>query len=103
MAPISPSSSTGSLKRPSDSQSDDERMVEHTSKRRRVEPALPRTPPPEEESFVGNAIKETLFDDDPRRLLSRSVALVLQHVGFDGATKEALEAFCAEVETCQYS
>lgn len=98
MAPISPSSSTGSLKR----HSDDDTVDEHMSKKRRVEPTLPRTPPPEE-PFIHNTMKDTLFDDDPRQLLSRSVALVLQHVGFDGATKEALEAFCSEVETCQYS
>ncbi len=40
------------------------------------------------------------FDDDPHRLLLRSIALALEHVGFEGASPEALEAFCAEAETC---
>ena len=44
-----------------------------------------------------------MFDDDPHQLLLRSVALALEHVGFTGASQEALEAMCAEVETCEYS
>ena len=71
------------------------------SKRRRIEPTLPQTPPPEK-PFNLNYTKGPLFDDDPRQLLLRSVALILQHVGFEGASKEALEALCGEVETCQY-
>jgi len=99
MAPISPSSiiSPSSLKRSSPSYSNDEVVDGPTSKRRRVESILPQTPPPEK-PFIHNTTRARLFDDDPRHLLSRSVALILQHVGFDGATKEALEALCAEVE-----
>lgn len=41
-----------------------------------------------------------MFDDDPRQLLLRSIAIALQHVGFDGGTAEAMEGFVAEVETC---
>jgi transcription initiation factor TFIID subunit 8 len=41
-----------------------------------------------------------LFDEKPRTLLSRAIALALEHVGFEGATREALEAMCEEVETC---
>jgi hypothetical protein len=37
-----------------------------------------------------------LFADEPTELLERSVALALNHVGFDGATKEALSAFCSQ-------
>lgn len=32
--------------------------------------------------------------------LKRSIALALQHVGFDGATPEAMESYAATVETC---
>lgn len=46
-------------------------------------------------------VNTRLFDDDPRRLLERSVALVLDHIGFDSASKEAMEALCCEVDTCK--
>jgi hypothetical protein len=42
----------------------------------------------------------SMFDDDPHRLLLRSVALTLEHVGFTAASPEALEAMCAEADTC---
>src|SRR5206468_106042 len=92
MAPISPSSiSPPSLKRPSPPQSDDDVSEEPSSKRRRIEPVLPRTPPAEE-PFIPNIVKAPFFDDDPHHLLRRSIAMILKHVGFDSASKEALEA-----------
>ncbi|KFY27538.1 hypothetical protein V493_03434 [Pseudogymnoascus sp. VKM F-4281 (FW-2241)] len=36
------------------------------------------------------------FADEPQYLLERSAALILNHVGFDGASKEALESICAQ-------
>lgn len=68
------------------------------NKRRRVESLTPQTPPPDQ-AFVQNITTAHLFDDDPQQLLQRSVALALQHVGFDGASKEAMVAMCSEVET----
>lgn len=58
---------------------------------------MPDTPPPDEQ-FDARAHNITMFDDDPHKLLSRSVALALEHVGFSGASPEALEAFCSEVD-----
>lgn len=43
------------------------------------------------------------FDDDYAIQIRRSIALALQHVGFDGATKEAMESFAAEVDSCTIS
>ncbi|OBT86090.1 hypothetical protein VE02_05714 [Pseudogymnoascus sp. 03VT05] len=37
-----------------------------------------------------------LFAEEPQYLLERSAALILNHVGFDGASKEALEGICAQ-------
>jgi hypothetical protein len=36
------------------------------------------------------------------QLLQRSAALVLHHVGFDSASKEALESLCAQASACMY-
>jgi transcription initiation factor TFIID subunit 8 len=95
MAPTSPS------KRSTPSDSEDGPVEEPTSKRRRGENDLPVTPPPEDEVKV-NKPKVTTFEDDPHQLLERSIALALQHVGFHAASKEAMQAFCSEVETCQF-
>jgi len=95
MAPISPDS----LKRSTPSHSDDDITDEPQSKRRRVEPTPPQTPPVEEPPKY-NISKDASFNDDPHQLLSRSVMLILEHVGFSGATSIALEALCAEVEAC---
>lgn len=102
MAPISPDS----LKRFSPSQSDDDH-VEPPAKRRRIdliEPTLPQTPPNEPEEYVvpPQQDHEKSFNDDPKHLLLRSIALALQHVGFDSAKPEAMEAMCAQVESCGY-
>ncbi|TVY38320.1 Transcription initiation factor TFIID subunit, partial [Lachnellula occidentalis] len=94
MAPISPVS----RKRSTPSHSDDGISDEPSSKRARASPVLPNTPPPEE-SLPGKIAIAPLFDDDPKRLQLRSLALVLEHVGFDGASPEALEAFSMEVES----
>lgn len=100
MAPMSPISK----KRASPSQSDDSLSEEPNLKKRRVETIMPNTPPPElpEEYFTAKAEKIPMFDDDPHQLLLRAVALALEHVGFTGASPEALEAFCAEVDVCMY-
>lgn len=74
-------------------------MDEPPNKRGRLDTTFPETPPPEDPKIV-NVTESPMFNDDPIYLLQRSVALALQHVGFDGASKEALEALCAEAETC---
>ena len=43
-----------------------------------------------------------LFAEEPQYLLQRSAALILNHVGFDGASKEALESICAQASACMY-
>lgn len=97
MAPISPIS----RKRSTPSHSDDDISDEPASKKARLSPILPNTPPPEEPLLVQKA-EAPLFDDDPRRFLQRSLALALEHVGFDGASAESLESFTFDVEACQY-
>lgn len=96
MAPISP------ISRKRSTPSDDGLSDAPISKRRRIEPDMPHTPPPEENSNTQKPKIPPMFDDDPHTLLKRSVALALEHVGFAGAEAEALEAVCAEVDTCQY-
>ena len=101
-APISPSSLNSSpptLKRPNSSMSDEDSTTEPTSKRRRLEQM---TPPPDGPSFY-HISDVPSFDDNPQTLLRRSCALALQHVGFDGASKEALAAMCSQVKACQCS
>ena len=97
MAPISPIS----RKRPSPSQSDDDSANDASSKRRRIGLDLPQTPPSEQMSFQTPPDVE-LFDDKPQKLLWRAIALALEHVGFDGASREAMQAMCDEVGICQY-
>jgi hypothetical protein len=95
MAPIELSSPR---KRATPSSDDGSSIEEPPSKRIRSEPTLPNTPPPEE--FLNLSTQKNVFpDDDPRQLLSRSVALTLEHVGFDSASPEALEAVCSQVDT----
>jgi len=36
-----------------------------------------------------------------REMVKRSLALVLKHVGFDGADPVAMESFYAEVDECE--
>ena len=105
MAPISPSSSLG--KRANSSHSDDGSADEPPAKKKRMaETILPNTPPeeqPEEEEWedMSTAVAP-MFDSNPHQLLLRSVGLALQHVGFSGANREALDALCSEVDACKY-
>lgn len=41
------------------------------------------------------------YDDDYALQIRRSIALALEHVGFSGATKEAMESFAGEVDACK--
>ncbi|EPE30663.1 hypothetical protein GLAREA_03630 [Glarea lozoyensis ATCC 20868] len=93
MSPISPIS----RKRSTPSQSDDEPAEEHVSKKIKLEPTLPRTPPPET-AQKPLPTRAPHYDDHPKLLLSRSIAIALKHVGFDGAEPLALEAMVAEAE-----
>jgi hypothetical protein len=77
---------------------------EPIAKRRRVEEhvegrGLP-SPPPE---HVITAILDDrpAFDDEPLQLLRRAMALILGHIGFDGATNSALEELCGEFDSCK--
>lgn len=90
-----------SRKRPSPSESDDDLEDEISSKRRRIALDLSPTPVAEQMSLPTPPVAE-LFDDKPQKLLSRAIALALEHVGFDGASREAMQAMCDEVDICQY-
>jgi len=95
MAPILPVS----RKRLSPSNSGDDEVTEEPNlKRRRLECTPLFTPPPDVTKNA-HSITHHMFNDNARRLLQRSVALILEHVGFAGASPEALEALCAEVDT----
>ncbi|KAE8452908.1 hypothetical protein EG329_013180 [Mollisiaceae sp. DMI_Dod_QoI] len=95
MAPMDPLSQR---KRATPSSDDGSSIEESPSKRIRVEPKLPNTPPAEDILEYG-AQKVSFSDDDPHRLLLRSVGLALELVGFNAASQEALEAICSEVDT----
>ncbi|KAF7933967.1 uncharacterized protein EAE98_003676 [Botrytis deweyae] len=87
-----------SRKRSTPTSSDDD-MEEPYRKRQRMSPVLPQTPPPELELSRPDKMESSLFDSDVRMLLRRTICQTLEHVGFDRATEEALEAMCAEVDT----
>lgn len=55
-----------------------------------------------ERFFYGEAkvVKTAFAVDEPQQLLMRSIALALDHVGFDAATPEAMEGLRAEVDAC---
>lgn len=90
MAPISPVS----LKRSASPSNDG--VDEHTNNKIKTdEITRPSTP-----EFKNGSVKEDLYDERPRLLLRRSVALALEHVGFDGAAPEAIEAICSEADVC---
>jgi len=111
MAPISPDS----LKRGSASQSSDDETEEPMRKKIRLEEPqkhdqseepeqfLPQTPPPEEIFNQLPIHRSPLFNDDPEQLLTRSIVLALQNVGFEGAQPDALAAMLSEVDACKYS
>lgn len=93
MAPISPIS----LKRKSASPSVEEE--ERSSKKIRQASS---TGQDAQEDFTPNgAVNLDLFDEKPRQLLMRSVAITLEHVGFDAASPEAIEAICSQAEACR--
>ncbi len=70
---------------------------QRTSDDRRTTPS----PSPNVDDLItARTYTEPLFDDEPTRLLKRSIAMVLSHVGFDSASKEALESFCAMTNSC---
>ena len=113
MADARESSSPAPIKRPSSERDDDDKEKQGFPKRRRTAtPAqdTPRQPMPEaarrspsptlEERITAVPYSEPLFDDEPTRLLKRSIAIVLSHVGFDSASKEAMDAFVAEANSC---
>ena len=95
MAPISP------MSRKRSTRSDDDSPDEPAKKKSCIETILPQTPNPEEDLHMAILAGTPMFNDTPRELLSRSVATILEHVGFSGASEEAMEALCAEVDTCQ--
>ncbi len=48
-----------------------------------------------------DVINKPTAEDIGRDGLRRSIALTLQHVGFDSATNEELEGFTETVDTCE--
>lgn len=95
MSPISPVS----RKRSTPSHSDDDLADIHPSKKRCVELILPHTPPPDM-PLDAPTQREPDFEDEPRTLLRRQIAMTLKHVGFNSSEPEAMESFCMAVETC---
>lgn len=113
MADARESSSPALVKRASSARDDNDKEEQASPKRQRTAtPAqgTPRQPPPEvaprsplptlEERITAVPYTEPLFDDEPTRLLKRSIAIALSHVGFDSASKEAMDAFVAEANSC---
>lgn len=89
-----------SRKRSSPENDKEDVATEPKTKRRRVEDRGLPSPPPED---VITAVLDgrPSFDDEPSLLLRRAVALMLEHIGFAGATKEALEELCDEFNSCK--
>ena len=50
-----------------------------------------------------DAVNKPASEDIGRDGLTRSIALTLQHVGFDSASKEAMMSFTEATETCTCS
>lgn len=94
---MSPLSLPQSRKRTS-SESDYCSADEPLSKRIRLEPQSPKSVFSLNKSLKSENFP-IMFDDGPYKLLLRSVSIALQHVGFNSATPEAMEALCQEVET----
>lgn len=98
---------TNSRKRSSAEQSEEEEASSEPSAKRRktdeglsIEHKVPTPSPTPEPVILAAPITTPFFDDAPKQLLQRSCALILDHVGFDSASKEALEALCGEVDIC---
>jgi transcription initiation factor TFIID subunit 8 len=98
--PVSESTAITTKKRSTPHEGDEEPATEPGAKRRRTEDYGLQTPPAED---IISPVLDTrpAFNDEPSHLLHRGAALVLEHVGFDGATKEALESFCGEIDSCK--
>jgi hypothetical protein len=77
-------------------------MSEPPAKRQRVIKSGLGSPPAEnyEERITATMDTRAAFDDEISHLLRRSIAVVLEHVGFHGASKQALEAISGEVDSC---
>ena len=101
------------IKRPSSERDDNDEEKQGSPKRRRT--ATPaqdapcqstpevarRSPSPTfEEPITAVPYTEPLFDDEPTHLLKRSIAIALSCVGFNSASKEAMDAFVAEANSC---
>lgn len=87
-------------KRRTPDRSDVEAAGEPVSKRRRMKEGEMQLSPTE---YAITTVSDSRpsFNEEPSHLLRRATAIVLEHIGFDGATKEALESLCGEVETCK--
>jgi transcription initiation factor TFIID subunit 8 len=98
-SPASDVTIASTKKRPTPDEDNDEPASEPVAKRRRTEDYGLQTPPAED---IITAVLDTrsAFNDEPSCLLRRAASLVLEHVGFDGATKEALESLCGEIDSC---
>jgi hypothetical protein len=93
-----------SRKRSSPDEGREDVGTEPTAKRRRVEDhgedrGLPSPPP--EDVITAILDKRPSFDDEPSQLLRRAIALMLEHIGFAGATNSALEELCGEFDSCK--
>lgn len=80
-------------------ESDGEPTAEPATKRRRIIKNGLQTPPAED-AIMAVVDPRPAFNDEPSHIVQRAIALVLEHVGFDSASKEALESFCGEVDSC---
>jgi hypothetical protein len=99
---ISDSNGTVSRKRSLDNMNDTEGSKGQEAKRRRIGESQRPTPSPTPEPMVMAEIVTTpVFNDAPKQLLLRSCALALDHIGFDGASKEAMESLWGEVDSCR--
>lgn len=56
-----------------------------------------------ESDSESGAVNQPTSEDLGRDGLRRSIALTLEHVGFDSASPEAMESFTAMAETCTYT
>ncbi|KAI9735449.1 MAG: hypothetical protein M1818_006455 [Claussenomyces sp. TS43310] len=89
-----------SRKRPTPDHSEADEPAEPVAKRRRTQGSVPVNPEPTPEPLHQAEVNYArLFNDAPQQLLQRTCVLALEHVGFDGASPEALEALCGEVDS----
>lgn len=113
MADARESSSPAPIKRASSERDDNDKEKQASPKRQRTATPAQDTPrqstseaarrspsPTLEERITAAPYTEPLFDDEPTLLLKRSIAIALSHVGFDSASKEAMDAFVAEANSC---